>query len=786
MPCANPAQAQACTPEPKRVAALVAWGGFGKSALARQWLWLKENIGWPGGIKPDGAFWRTFGQAADIEAFMLEAIAYFGDRTPEPRQYKTDAEKPNALRKAINGRRFALVLDGLEPAQRGERGEEFGRAQIPLLAMLLKDLAAGRFGPGMALVTSRLKLADLEDHPNRLEIPLEERPFSDAEVRLPLTGKEGVEQVTDVELSDIVNTLGRHPLALKTLATLLHFHNGGKASGREQFVLSDLAKTPAGHTPAEKNLWKVLSRYDDHLAPDELRLIRVLAHFREPVEADWLKPLFTDAAGAQSLLCTDSPASEATNAAQSKLCAPSWTVLDLHAALDQLKDWRLLEYQDKTHRYSLHPPVGEHFRALSDDAPHIHAALYRLYAETLQPEPRPATEEGLHPLYEAVYHGCRAGWPQRAYDEVFIARIRRSNESYSVNKLGLFAADLDAVRQFFDQPWRQTNPELRPHDQAWLYSEAAFDLRALGRLPEALAPMRASLEMAVKQEDWQGAAISASNLGQTELAVGQIAAAVKDVRQSVDYADRSGEAFERMAFRTALADALHQQGQAAEALRLFQEAETLQRQMQPDYPPLYSLQGFQYVDLLLADSEQAAWAKFLREPAVRPEILPGLNEIRRRVERTLDWVEAAKQDILSSALYRRLLSERADDTARRELDAAVDGLRKAGQMDDLPRALVARAWLRQADGRPAEANADLDEAQTIAENGGMKLHLADIFLTRARLFQDRAALQNAKTLIEETGYARRRPELEVAAQALGRRERSGVRRRRPTGLESFA
>ena len=40
-------------------------------------------------------------------------------------------------------------------------------------------------------------------------------------------------------------------------------------------------------------------------------------------------------------------------------------------------------------------------------------------------------------------------------------------------------------------------------DQAWLLSEAAFRLRALGRLTEALQPMRAGLEMRVQQEDWK-------------------------------------------------------------------------------------------------------------------------------------------------------------------------------------------------------------------------------------------------------------------------------------------
>ena len=49
----------------------------------------------------------------------------------------------------------------------------------------------------------------------------------------------------------------------------------------------------------------------------------------------------------------------------------------------------------------------------------------------------------------------------------------------------------------------------------------------------------------------------------------------------------------------------------------------------------------------------------------------------------------------------------------------------------------------------------------------MKLHLADIALTRARLFEDKAELAKARALIEACGYERRLPELEDAEQRLG-------------------
>ncbi len=152
-----------------------------------------------------------------------------------------------------------------------------------------------------------------------------------------------------------------------------------------------------------------------------------------------------------------------------------------------------------------------------------------------------------------------------------------------------------------------SRPRSRKPDQAWLLNQAAFRLRALGRLTEALEPMRAGLDMRVNQEDWENAGASASNLSELELTLGEVGGAVRDAEQSVSHADHSGDAFQRMGKRTRLADALHQAGRRAEAEARFREAEEMQAERQPDYPLLYSWQGFAYCDLLSTEAERAAW-----------------------------------------------------------------------------------------------------------------------------------------------------------------------------------
>jgi hypothetical protein len=152
------------------------------------------------------------------------------------------------------------------------------------------------------------------------------------------------------------------------------------------------------------------------------------------------------------------------------------------------------------------------------------------------------------------------------------------------------------------------------------------------------------------------------------------------------------------------------------------------------------------------------------------------QNVEQRGAHTLKW--AQKEGVLvdialnylvlaQAALYRAILQQSKSENSTSEIAKALDGLRAAGTMDHLPRGLVIRAWVRFVGRDEAGAKADLDEAQEIAERGGMKLHLADIHLYRGRRFGDRAELAKARELIKECGYHRRDGELQDAEKALG-------------------
>jgi tetratricopeptide (TPR) repeat protein len=448
-----------------------------------------------------------------------------------------------------------------------------------------------------------------------------------------------------------------------------------------------------------------------------------------------------------------------------------------NATLKRLQDLRLLEHDPDTGRLDAHPLLREYFAAtLSKNQPEAwqegHRRLYQQLKDSVPHHPEGLT--GLQALYQAVVHGCRAGLYQEALNEVYISRILRGTGSdgfYSAKKLGAFGADLGAVACFFTEPWQRLAPGLPVGDQAWLLNEAATRLRALGRLAEALEPMWVGAESAEAQADWKNAAIYYGNLSLLQLSLGRIVLAVADAERAVDYADRSGDAFQRISKRTALADARHQQGEWEAARRGFAEAEAMQAERKLEYLQLYSRPGFRYGELLLTEAERAAWGG----PAAA-EGSEGCAQVAQRAAQALPIamrnnhllsIALAQLTLARSALYTDLLHGRTPgEDAQQHTEAAVAGLHRAGDQDELPLGLLTRAWLRHGLNNTDGAQADLAEAQRIAERGGMKLHLADIALTRARLFEDKAELAKARALIEACGYGRRLPELEDAEQRL--------------------
>jgi len=799
----------------RHILTLVALGGEGKTALVAKWAAELAAQDWPG---CDAAFaWSFYSQgtreqqAASSDLFLKEALTFFGDDADKAFAASPAGafEKGQRLARLVGQRRSLLILDGLEPLQYAPTAPTPGELKDQGIAALLKGLAQNSHG--LCIVTTRYSLPDLKAfwQTTAPEVKLL-RLSRDAGVYLLKTlGVKG----TTKEFEMLVEDVKGHALTLTLLGSYLRDAHEGDIRKRDLVRLEEAdAEEQGGHAFRVMEAYEHAFEREGDKGRRAFAILRLLGLFDCPMTADCFGALLQ-------------------LPAISGLTEPlvSLTEAQLNIALSRLESAKLITMHtdDSAARQSqianrksvdAHPLVREYFaRQLCGQQPDAwraaHLRLYEHLCASTKEGDQPTLED-LQPLYQAVAHGCQAGLQQKACDDVYRDRILRGKQHYTWHMLGAYSSELGAHASFFETPWNRLSSSLTEVAQAWLLNEAAFCLRALGRLTEALEPMRAAIEPRVKLGQFDQAAIAASNLSELELTLGEVAGAVGDAEQSVTYADRSGDAFERMSNRGIHANALHQAGRRPEAQTRFREAEQMQQEMQPHYPLLYSLGSFLYCDLLLAAPERAAWQTILSinsQPSTINSAVSDCRSVSQRAAQTLKIAERNNclldiaLDHLTlgrAALYEAILSARSSrgheaqtsqsairnlqsaidqsllTLAATELDAAVSGLRRAGRQDNLPHGLFTRAWLRFLTGAhtgPESAQADLDEAWEIAERGPMRLFMADVHLYRARLFfqettypweSPAADLVAARKLIEQCGYWRRKEELEDAEGGL--------------------
>jgi tetratricopeptide (TPR) repeat protein len=779
----------------KNVVVVRAFGGMGKTSLVASWMAELALKRWRGAERVfDWSFYSqgtSDQRAASADTFIAAALHAFGD--PDP-TLGSPWDRGARLAGLVSRVRCLLVLDGLEPLQYPP-GPMQAKLKDPGVEALLKGLAA--LNPGLCVVTTREELPDIQQHYGRTADDLDLAALTDLAGAALLhhhgARRAGARAIThdDPELQTASREVRGHGLTLQLVGQYLELAEGGDILRRDTVRLADAdreykndATRPYGHA------FKAMEAYErwfDRAGEDgrrQLAVMRLLGLFDRPASRDCLDAL------------REEPVIVGLTEPLVGLTPPEWEIVT--SRLQQIN--LLVAQADRS--LDAHPLLREYFaRRVREEQPEAwRAAQRRLFEHlcaTTEEGDRPTLDD-LQPLYQAIVHGCEAGFKQEACDDVYNRRILRGEWFYSSRQLGATGSNLGAVASFFELPWSRVSPLLTEAAQSWLLSEAAFYLGALGRLAEALEPTRKALERPISQDNWEHASIAAGNLSELELTLGELAAAVADAERAVDYADRSEVAFESWGKRSIHADALHQVGRRAEAEGHFEEAERIQAEAQPALPVLYSVSGFRYCDLLLADVERAAWQRTLgRTVAGGPTLRASCHAVSQRAEKTLGWAEQADASLLSialdhltlgrAALYAAILGSPGADlrSAGAESDAAVSGLRRAGTLLHLPPGLLTRAWQRSrmaATPGPESAQADLDEAWEIAERGPMPLFQADVHLHRARLFHDvtpypwatdpdgnprgpRHDLADARRLIEKHGYWRRKEELEDAEVA---------------------
>ena len=667
-PHPNPPPSASRTGEGKtNVLTLVAWGGVGKSALVNRWLAQMAHQNYSGAERVYG--WSFYSQGAaegrqvSADPFIAAALEWFGD--PEmARSAASPWQKGERLAELVKQQRTLLILDGLEPLQ-NPPPVETGCIKDPGLTALLRELA--RQNPGLVVITTRLAVEDLQDFvgSSTVEVDLDNLSTEAGAAYLKHLGVIG----TPSECEEVSHEYKGHALALTLLGRYLVDVYDGDIRKRDLIPQLTEEEEKGEHA---KRIMRAYEKWFE--GKPERDILYILGLFDRPAEK-----------GAIEALLAAPPIASLTTQLQN-IAPQKWQL-----ALKHLRNARLLAAPDPHDPDALdcHPLLREHFadQLRAEDSAAWREAHSRLYEyHKSRAKELPDTLEEMTPLFAAVAHGCQAGRHQEVLIEVYWKRISRGDEFFSTRKLGASGADLAALSGFFASLWDKPVDELPEHDKASLLNWAGFRLRALGRLAESAQPMQAGLEARIVQKSWDNAAKSASNLSELYLTIGDVQHALDAARQSVELADRSGDAFLRMGFRTTLAEALHQAGQLAEAEAAFREAEEMQTARQKEYPLLYSFQGFRYCDLLLSQGKHA--------------------EVQSRVAKFFEWrlpgdslLDIALENLSLGRAHLLQVQQAPERSGAGEtlkvctthLDRAVDGLRQAGQRSITCRAACWRA-----------------------------------------------------------------------------------------------
>ena len=722
------------------VISLVAFGGVGKSALVNHWLASMSEKGYRGARRVYG--WSAYSQGSkervtSADLFIEQALRDFGEAGELSPSIEVRAVR---LAQLVRKERTLLILDGIEPLQYPP-GPGEGHIKDPGVRTLVRELAAQN--PGLCVITTRAAVRDLADYESTTcpKIDLEQLEPADGARLLEALGVRG----TPEERETASEEFGGHALALTLLGSFLRDARAGDVRCRRDIGPLVHEMEHGGHAR------QVMDSYEIWLGEGpEPQLLRILGLFDRPAEA-----------GAVGAVRREPPIERLTDRLVG-LDEQAW-----QKALIRLRHAGLVAGADPTEPgvIDAHPLVRQHFgeKLREEDEAAWRAGHDRLFEYCRGagcPKERPDTAQEMAPLYAAVVHGCNAGRYQEAFDEVYWSRIQRGDEFYNWRKLGAFGSDLAALSGFFDSPWSTPVAALSDADKGFVLTEAGFDLRALGRLAEAVEPMKAGVDLAASLQSWKNVARGSGSLSELHLTLGRIDKAIAFGERSVEYADQTGDAFQRMLNRTTLGDALCQAGRLDQSEERFQEAEAMQKDRQPEYPLLYSLQGYWYCDLLL---ERGRHEEVLDRAEKALQIV--LNGSRTLLDIGLNHLALARAAVLAAESGRG----EALDQARSRAQAAVDNLRQAGTQHELPRGLLGRAEVYRLAGELEAARGDLDEAKGIATRdpaGHMKLHETDCHLALARVEFDagnpdraREHVSAAEQLIQETGYHRRNAQL---------------------------
>jgi len=745
----------------------VAWGGMGKTSLVMNWLNRMKKNDWAGASHI--YIWTFHSQGTSenrqtsAELFFNNALKWFNE--PNPEKIKN---KGLHLADLIKKRRSIIVLDGLEPLQHPPIDR--GRIKDSELNDFLKELAVQNLG--LCIITTRIKIESFN--------------FNDPIVIVKdldsLSEKSGIEllkyfdlQGSERDFQGAVNEFGGHPLSLNLLANLIKTQYKRDKNIAHYKNIEKLVCERDNLAKHAKRILKSYEKWFNHSIEGKqyLNFLYIMGLFDRPAHINAIWAILSEPV-------IDGLTQEII----------SLTEIEINYIIDDLINLKLISDNEQLELYDCHPLIreyfGEQFIKFNSDAwKHANNRLFLFY-KNLPLKELPDTFDEMEPLFQAVTHGCQAGKHQEVLEDIYWKRILREGEHYAIHVLGAINADLAALSNFFVsnfKPWSKITSHLNKKDQNSVLFFTGYDLRALGRLKEAIQPLKDCLTSDKEINDWRNAAISAGYLSELYLTLGDVRLAEDYARQSMSFPEpvnsdnifmqrtRLSDSLEKIKQKYRLANVLHQSGNLIESEFLFREAEKEEKSINPELQYVHSLSGFWFCDLLLS--------------------LKKYDEVINRVNYTISfskekkWLREIALDKLSlgrAIMLKQLANNDYDLCEAKEcFESVVKDLKKSKQMHYLPFGLLSRATLFRIQKKYIEARRDLSEVKDVSQWNckdfksiglikgwsSMGLFIIDYHLEYCRLLLDEQNKKEAyifysyaREKIQQLGYYKRSSDIE--------------------------
>jgi tetratricopeptide (TPR) repeat protein len=526
------------------VLTLTAIGGMGKSALA--WAWLQHDVlglplpglaadppevaeccHVPENARPEGVLWWSFyEQGARFTAFLDAALAYAGGGTLDLKSIPSAYEKARALVGLLQRRRLLLVLDGFERELRAyassnaayegdavaeEAVNDFRACTDPRAESFLGWLAT----PSMrsqTLITSRFCPRELEGLAGCQRVNLTALDPDDAEIFFHAQGVDG----THAEIRDVCASYGYHPLALRLLTGVI---------ARDKRTPGDVraaARYPLLPRLKGKEQHHILQVAYDAVDEQKRDLLSCISAFRNPM-----------AYAALTIF----------NTSQSEP--------EFDAMLDELMDRGLLLFDQKQRRFHLHPIVRSYAYDRLADKAGVHTRLRKYFVATVcvPDEDKVQGLEDLVPAIELYHHTAQAG----LYDEAFNLFYHWLARPLHL-RLDAYQVEIELLRDLFPDG-EDRLPRLKKEiDQAWTLGALATAYSPTGQLRRAMSLRKVELEMYERGiieergpdrvKEWKtDIATGLLNLAMDQIRLGELAAAEKNLRRSIETCREVGHEF---------------------------------------------------------------------------------------------------------------------------------------------------------------------------------------------------------------------------------------------------